>query len=106
MSSSATTAPAARSEQATPEVPLRDRAPAKPTAQVDEVDTSYGRAVAIGSVVGIVLFSAAMWIAVRLLAPDWPAGAVTAIAVWCGTWSGLFLGGTIAVGRWSMRQGH
>jgi hypothetical protein len=31
---------------------------------------------------------------------------VTGIAVWCGIWSGVFLGGTVAVGRWSMRQGH
>ena len=56
--------------------------------------------------VGILLFTAAMWLIVKALAPEWSSGAVTIIAVWCGIWSGLFLGGTIAVGRWSMKHGH
>jgi hypothetical protein len=105
MSSSATTATAARSASAAPAVPLRAE-PHQSATQVDEVDRSYGRAIAVGSIVGILAFTAAMWIAVRLLAPEWPAGAVTGIAAWCGIWSGVFLGGTVAVGRWSMRQGH
>lgn len=102
MSSSATTAPAARSAEAAPAVPRARHA----GNSVDTLDQSYGRAIAIGSIVGIVAFTAAMWLAVRVLAPEWPAGAVTGIAIWCGVWSGLFLGGTVAVGRWSMRQGH
>jgi MFS-type transporter involved in bile tolerance (Atg22 family) len=58
-------------------------------------------------VIGIVLFIAAVWAVVRAIAPaEWPAGAVTAIAVWTGIWCGLFLGGTVAVGRWSLEQGH
>jgi hypothetical protein len=103
MSSSATTA--ARSASVAPAVPLRAE-PHQSATQVDDVDRSYGRAIAVGSIVGILAFTAAMWIAVRLLAPEWPAGAVTGIAVWCGIWSGVFLGGTVAVGRWSTRQGH
>jgi hypothetical protein len=73
---------------------------------VDTVDVSYGRAIVVGSIVGIVVFSIAMWVVVKALAPEWPAGAAAGIAGWCGLWSGLFLGGTIAVGRWSLRQGH
>jgi hypothetical protein len=105
MSSSATTATAARSATVAPVVPLRAGLHQSAT-QVDEVDRSYGRAIAVGSILGVLGFTAAMWVAVRVLAPEWPAGAVTGIAAWCGIWSGVFLGGTVAVGRWSMRQGH
>ncbi len=73
---------------------------------IDDVDRSYGKAIVIGSIVGILVFTAAMWLIVKALAPEWSGGAVAIIAVWCGIWSGLFLGGTIAVGRWTMRQGH
>jgi hypothetical protein len=73
----------------------------------DAADRSFGRAVITGSLIGIVLFIAAVWIGVRAVAPaEWPAGAITAIAVWTGIWCGLFLGGTVAVGRWSLTQGH
>jgi hypothetical protein len=111
MSSSATTKAATATD--TPLVPsvhdpLPDPSIMVETAlpMVDDVDISYGKAIVIGSVVGIVLFTAAMWLIVKALAPDWPSGSVTGIAVWCGIWSGLFLGGTIAVGRWSMKHGH
>ena len=73
---------------------------------VDEADIAFGRAIVIGSIVGILVFTAAMGLVVKALAPEWPVGAIAGIAVWCGLWSGLFLGGTIAVGRWSMSQGH
>jgi hypothetical protein len=104
MSSSATTKAATATD--TPVVPSAHGAAPDPSIMVDDVDVSYGKAIVIGSVVGIVLFTAAMWLMVKALAPEWSAGAVTIIAVWCGIWSGLFLGGTIAVGRWSMKQGH
>lgn len=104
MSSSATTK--AASSVDSPVVPaVHDPAP-DPSIMVDDVDLSYGKAILIGSVVGIIVFTAAMWLVVKALAPEWSGGAVAIIAVWCGIWSGLFLGGTIAVGRWSMRQGH
>jgi hypothetical protein len=112
MSSSATTA--AATATATPVVASVHQPAPDPSIMVDdtalpmvdEVDVSYGKAIVIGSVVGILLFTAAMWLIVKALAPEWSAGAVTVIAVWCGIWSGLFLGGTIAVGRWSMKHGH
>jgi len=28
-------------------------------------------------------------------------GALVAISIWTGVWAGPFLGGTVAVGRWS-----
>ena len=78
---------------------------AAPTS--DAADRSFGKAVITGSIIGIVLFIAAVWVGVRAVAPaEWPAGAITAIAVWTGVWCGLFLGGTVAVGRWSLKQGH
>jgi len=104
MSSSATTA--AATATATPVVASVHQPAPDPSTMVDEVDVSYGKAIVIGSVVGILLFTAAMWLIVKALAPEWSAGSVTVIAVWCGIWSGLFLGGTIAVGRWSMKHGH
>lgn len=79
-------------------------AQAAPTT--DDADRSYGRAISIGSVAGIVVFIALIWVVVKLLAPDWSVGATGIIAVWTGLWCGLFLGGTIAVGRWSQKQVH
>ena len=79
---------------------------AQPAPTTDDVDRSYGRAITIGSVLGIVAFIALLWVVVKLLAPDWSVGATGIIAVWTGLWCGLFLGGTIAVGRWSQKQGH
>jgi hypothetical protein len=103
MSSSASTARATTDAPAVPAA--HDPAP-DPEHMVDEVDRSYGKAIIIGSVVGIVLFVVGAWLVLEALAPDWSGGANAVIAVWMGIWSGLFLGGTIAVGRWSMRQGH
>jgi len=79
---------------------------AQPAPTTDDADRSYGRAITIGSVLGIVAFIALLWVVVKLLAPDWSVGATGIIAVWTGLWCGLFLGGTIAVGRWSQKQGH
>jgi len=104
MSSSATTTAATAAD--VPLVPSAHDPVPDPAAMVDDVDRTYGKAIIIGSVVGILVFTVAMWLVVKALAPDWSGGAIAGIAVWCGIWSGLFLGGTIAVGRWSMRQGH
>ena len=79
---------------------------AQPAPTTDEADRSYGRAVTVGSILGIFAFIAVLWVAVKLLAPGWSVGASGIIAVWTGLWCGLFLGGTIAVGRWSQKQGH
>ena len=79
---------------------------AQPAPTTDDADRSYGRAITVGSVLGIVAFIALLWVVVKLLAPDWSVGATGIIAVWTGLWCGLFLGGTIAVGRWSQKQGH
>ena len=107
MSSSATTkAASAVDTPVVPAVPAEHDPVPDPSVMVDEADRSYGRAIVIGSIVGIVLFTAAMGLMVKALAPEWSVGSVAVIAVWTGIWSGLFLGGTIAVGRWSMKNGH
>jgi Mg/Co/Ni transporter MgtE len=77
-----------------------------PASNLDDTDRTYGRAILAGAGAGIVLFIVAVAAVVKALAPDWPMGAVVGIAVWTGAWTGLFLGGTVAVGRWSLRQGH
>jgi hypothetical protein len=89
------------------------KAPELTTISLDELeatgreeDRGFGQAIAYGSIVGIVAFTIVVAIAVKLVAPDLDAGGIAAIAIWTGAWAGLFLGGTIAVGRWSMRQGH
>jgi hypothetical protein len=73
---------------------------------IDETDISYGRAIVIGSSIGILVFTAIVAAAVKLAVPDMAGGAVAVVAIWTGIWCGLFLGGTIAVGNWSRRQGH
>jgi hypothetical protein len=103
MSSSASTA---RATTDAPVVPAVGDPTPDPGHMTDDVDRSYGKAVIIGSVVGIVLFTIGAWLVLQALAPDWSGGPNAIIAIWMGIWSGLFLGGTIAVGRWSMRQGH
>lgn len=72
----------------------------------DEADRSFGRAIVVGSVLGILGFIALLWVMVSMIAPDWSLGATGIVALWTGLWCGLFLGGTIAVGRWSHNQGH
>jgi hypothetical protein len=66
-----------------------------------EEDLGFGRAVLIGSGIGIVVMIVALFAILRVIAPDIPAGMDAAIAVWTGAWTGLFLGGTVTVGRWS-----
>jgi hypothetical protein len=105
MSSSASTPTHATEAPAVPHV--SDAAEAhEATSNSDQADRTYGKAIIIGSIAGIVLFTVAAFLALQALAPDWSGGANAIIAVWMGIWAGLFLGGTIAVGRWSMRQGH
>ena len=89
--------------------PVRPDAPqieAEAAPTTDATDLSYGRAVILGSVFGIVAFIALLWVVVKLIAPDWSVGSTGIVAIWTGLWCGLFLGGTIAVGRWSHKQGH
>lgn len=64
-------------------------------------DLGFGRAVVIGSAAGIVVMVAGLFVLLRIIAPDIPAGMDAAIALWTGAWTGLFLGGTVTVGRWS-----
>lgn len=110
MSSSASTTRTAATAQVVPAAVPAARVTVAPPdddlARAEAVDRSYLHAIGVGALVGIVAFIAVAWVAVKALAPDWPAGAVLAIAGWTGLWSGMFLGGTIAVGRWSARQGH
>lgn len=84
--------------------PPEIEAQAAPTT--DDADRSFGRAIVIGSVLGILGFIALLWVMVSMIAPDWSLGATGIVALWTGLWCGLFLGGTIAVGRWSHNQGH
>ncbi len=64
-------------------------------------DLGFGKAIVIGAALGIVVMTVALAALVKVLAPDIPAGAIAAIAAWTGVWAGLFLGGTVTVGRWS-----
>ena len=79
---------------------------AKVAPTTDDDDRSFGRAIVVGSVLGILAFIALLWVMMKLIAPDWSLGATGIVAIWTGHWCGLFLGGTIAVGRWSHNQGH
>lgn len=87
---------------------LTDAASVPPST--DEEDRGFGLAIVWGSVFGITIFTLLVALVVKLVASgldyDIPAGAIAAIAVWTGVWAGLFLGGTVAVGRWSMHRGH
>ena len=67
-------------------------------------DRSYGRAVVLGSAVGIVVWMAVIFGVLRLIEPDMEVGASFGIAVWVGIWTGLFLGGTITVGLWADKR--
>ena len=64
-------------------------------------DLGFGRAVIIGSIAGILVMVAAIAVTLHLLDPDLSAAAVIGIAAWTGVWAGLFLGGTVTVGRWA-----
>ena len=64
-------------------------------------DVGFGKAIVIGAAVGIVVMTVGLAALLKVLAPDTPAGAIVGIAVWTGVWAGLFLGGTVTVGRWS-----
>jgi hypothetical protein len=75
-------------------------------AEGREQDRGFGRAIAVGSIAGIAVFIVALAAVVKIVAPELTAAAIAGIAVWTGVWAGLFLGGTLAVGRWSMRNHH
>jgi len=80
-----------------PTIPAAD-----PDTQAGELeDVSFGRAIVIGSVLGILAMIVLIAATMRILAPDQPWGVTMGIAVWAGVWAGLFLGGTVTVGRWS-----
>ena len=79
--------------------------PRDPASMTDDADRGFGHAILVGSVAGVILFIAAAWLVVKGVS-DLTWGESGVIALWTGAWSGLFLGGTVAVGRWSLRQGH
>jgi hypothetical protein len=64
-------------------------------------DVGFGKAIIIGSAAGIIVMVLGLVALLKVLAPDMPIGAVLAIAAWTGVWAGLFLGGTVTVGRWA-----
>lgn len=80
---------------------------ASPEEAVTAEDIGFGKAILYGSLIGIVVFGVLCFVALRLIDTSISLAADLGISVWVGVWGGLFLGGTIAVGRWSMRQtGH
>ncbi len=64
-------------------------------------DLGFGRAVLVGSAAGILVMVAAIALTLHLLDPELSWAGVGGIAVWTGVWAGLFLGGTVTVGRWA-----
>jgi predicted phage tail protein len=87
-------------------------APASPTGTspgdtITPEDIGFGKAILWGSIVGIVVLGAMCFVAIRIVGSSISVMADLGISIWVGIWGGLFLGGTIAVGRWTMRQtGH
>jgi hypothetical protein len=70
-------------------------------------DIGFGKAILWGSIIGIVVFGLMCFVAIRIVGSSISVIADVGISLWVGIWGGLFLGGTIAVGRWTMRQtGH
>jgi uncharacterized membrane protein YczE len=66
-----------------------------------QTDLGFGRAVVVGSLAGILVMVVAIAVTLHLLDPDLSTAGVIGIAAWTGVWAGLFLGGTITVGRWA-----
>jgi hypothetical protein len=94
---------------ADPTPPATAPTPAIPVGAVAGVQSdpearSFGKAVLIGSVLGIVVMSAFLTLATWLVAPDFGWPSAVGVGVWTGLWTGGFLGGTITVGRWSARN--
>lgn len=74
-------------------------------ASTDSIDRGFGRAIVLGAVVGIPVFMVIIAAIVKSQWDmDWPAA--IGIATWTGIWAGLFMGGTIVVGRWSSKNMH
>jgi len=69
-----------------------------------ETDLGFGRAVLYGSIAGIIVMVVALAVTLRILDPDLSMVGILGIAAWTGVWAGLFLGGTVTVGRWAGRQ--
>lgn len=71
----------------------------------DPIDRGFGKAIVLGAVVGIPAFMA---IIAGILLSQWDVGVGPAIGIslWTGIWAGLFIGGTIVVGRWSAKNMH
>jgi hypothetical protein len=67
-------------------------------------DLGFGRAVLVGSIAGILVMVAAIAVTLHLIDGDLSWAAVFGIAAWTGVWAGLFLGGTVTVGRWAGGQ--
>ena len=72
----------------------------------DDIDRGFGLAIVVGAIFGIIAMSALMTGITYAIDPDMGWGAAAAVGVWCGIWAGLFLGGTVKVGRWSAKHYH
>ena len=70
----------------------------------DPVDRGFGRAIVVGSVIGVLVWGAVLALTVKLANPDAVTGDILAIAAWVGVWGGVFLGGTVSVGLWSHKH--
>ena len=71
----------------------------------DPIDRGFAKAIVIGALVGIPIFMA---IIAAIVVSQWDVGVGPAIGIslWTGIWAGLFMGGTIVVGRWSAKNMH
>jgi hypothetical protein len=100
----------------TPPTPSTTHGPEAPSPEVlDRLDAEgraedrgFGTAILLGSAVGIALLCVLCFVAIAVVVgDDVPVWANVGISLWVGVWAGLFLGGTVAVGRWSQRRsGH
>ncbi len=72
----------------------------------DPVARGFGRAILLGAVVGIVVWTAVISLVVKVQWPTLETPAVLGIGLWTGIWGGMFLGGTITVGLWSHKNFH
>ena len=70
-------------------------------AEAEAEDIGFGKAILVGSAIGILVMVFLVAVALRLLDPEMAWGATIGISVWTGIWAGLFLGGTITVGKWA-----
>lgn len=90
-----------------PAIPAARTQPSSPRdMRGDPIDRGFGAAIVVGSALGIVAMSLLIGVIVRIMAPEMELISVAGVAVWTGIWAGLFLGGTVKVGRWSAKNLH